>query len=73
MDRERTEKVSRQEVRAVECPGCGARPGEPCAGRRGQPREANHAARVEKARAALRNDPDALAWTLLRQPSVSEQ
>lgn len=61
-----TEKVSRLEVRAVACPACGAGPEERCAGARGQARERNHLSRVDAARTARSEDPDALAAPLLK-------
>ena len=39
--------ASRTEVRRVLCPACVAKPGEPCTGSRGQPRESNHRERVD--------------------------
>jgi hypothetical protein len=43
--------MSRTAARTVQCPACGAKPGERCRGRRGE-RESNHRERVEAAEVA---------------------
>jgi hypothetical protein len=40
-------KPTREQIRGVKCPKCGARRGERCVGRSGRRRDANHAARVK--------------------------
>lgn len=55
---ESSEKMSRLQARAVECPVCGAESEQRCTGARGRPRESNHLERVAAARAALAEDPD---------------
>lgn len=38
--------LSREQVRGVTCPACGARPYERCVGARDRPRESNHRERA---------------------------
>lgn len=49
----RARRLPREYVRGFTCPRCGSGPHEPCVGDRGQPRSANHSARVAVARASL--------------------
>ena len=46
--------MSRTAARTVQCPACGAEPGEHCRRTRGGQREQNHRERVEAAEAATR-------------------
>lgn len=60
--------ISRDSVRNVRCPECGAGPGAPCTGERGQARIGNHGARIAVARtqAGAYSTADPQATSLVR-------